>query len=95
MLRFAHNWNIAIPEQWTRRDLCTTPLNGHYEPVWSVWFVWLIWFVWSVWLVWSVCRAKFTPLNRVPFGKFNGGSGQHQWTNHKLFEAVRPCFCGI
>jgi len=64
-------------------DLCITPLNGHYEPVWFVWFVWF---------VWSVCRAQFTPLNRLPFGKFNGAGDPHRWANHKLFEAVRPCF---
>jgi len=34
-------------------------------------------------------------LNRVPFGKFNGAGGPHQWANHKLFEAVRPCFLGF
>ncbi|RLC11493.1 MAG: hypothetical protein DRH43_03985, partial [Deltaproteobacteria bacterium] len=62
------------------------PLNGHYELLWSVWFVWFVWFV---------CRAKFTRLNKVPFWKFNGAGGPHQWANHKLFEAVRPCFLGL
>jgi len=69
----------------TNGDVCISPLNGHYELVWSVWFVWfvwlvwLVWFVWSVWLIWSVCRAN----------------GPHQWVNPKLFEAVRPCFLGF
>jgi len=36
--------------------------------------------------------AKFTPLNRVPFGKFNGASGPREWANPELFEAVRPSF---
>jgi len=88
----------------TNGDVCISPLNGHYELFISplnghyelfgahVWFVWFVWFVWLVWFVWSVCRAKFTPLNRVLCGKFNGADGPHQWVNPKLFEAVRPCF---
>jgi len=43
----------------------------------------------------SVCRAQFSPLNRVPFGKFNGAGGPRQRVNPKLFEAVRPCFSGF
>ncbi|RLB92078.1 MAG: hypothetical protein DRH10_00315 [Deltaproteobacteria bacterium] len=71
-------------------------MNGHYELFGAhVWFVWFVWLIWSVWFVWLICRAKFTPLNRVPFGKFNGAGGPHQWANHKLFEAVRPCFLGF
>ena len=31
----------------------------------------------------------------VPFGKFNGASGPREWANHKVFEAVRPCFSGF
>jgi hypothetical protein len=31
-------------------------------------------------------QAKFTPLNRVPFGKFNRAGGPRQWANPKLFE---------
>jgi len=37
-------------------------------------------------------RVKFTPLNRVPFGKFNGAGGQGKWANPELFEAIRPSF---
>ena len=72
--------------------------NSFERALWTFWgtclvgLVYLVDFVCFVCLVWSVCRAGFTPLNRVPFGKFNGGSGQHQRANHKLFEAVRPCF---
>ena len=40
-------------------------------------------------------RAKFTPLNRVPFGKFNVASGPRECVNPKLFEAVRPCLLGF
>jgi len=61
-------------------------MNGRDPSGWSVWSVSLVWFVWSA------CRAWFTPLNRVPFWKFNGAGGPHQWANHKLVEAVRPCF---
>jgi hypothetical protein len=29
-------------------------------------------------------RAKFTPLNKAPFGRFNGASGPRHWANPKL-----------
>ncbi len=35
---------------------------------------------------WAPIRAKFTPLNRVPFGKFNGANGPPEWANRKLFD---------
>ncbi len=34
-------------------------------------------------------RVKFTPLNRVPFGKFNGASVPSQWANPILFQALK------
>ncbi|RLB93649.1 MAG: hypothetical protein DRH50_07610 [Deltaproteobacteria bacterium] len=68
---------VSDSEPVSNRDLCITPLNGHYE------------------LFGAPVRAKFTPLNRVPFGKFNGAGGLHRRANPKLFEAVRPCFLGF
>jgi len=44
--------------------LCLPPLKGHYKLFGAP--------VWSVWLVWSVCRAKFTPLNKFHSGNLTG-----------------------
>jgi hypothetical protein len=41
-------------------------------------------------------RAKFTPLNRVPFGKFNGVNGPRKWANPKLSKFdVNPKMRGV